>query len=116
MASVLQTDQWAAFKEKYGWQSRRVDGVLILSRPILAGKSMWYAPETEITGAPAIEQLVAAVRDQATKEHVFLFRLELAVPYSESCMVAVEEHCALSSLVKLEPAAGARVDVRPDTE
>ena len=115
MASVLQTDQWAAFKEKYGWQSRRVDGVLILSRPILAGKSMWYAPETEITGAPAIEQLVTAVRGQATKEHVFLFRLELAVPYSEDVAVTLQEHGFKKSFETVQPEWRAVVDVRPDT-
>lgn len=114
MARVLQTDQWAAFKEKYGWHFRRINNVLILSRPIIAGNSMWYAPEVDTLGQKEARELLAIVREQAKADSAFVFRLELAVPYSQDFVETLEEHGFRKSFERVQPEWRAIVDVRPD--
>lgn len=114
MARVLQTDQWAAFKQKYGWQSRRINGVLVLSRPIMAGKSMWYAPETVGVGQAEITSLIKVVDREARQVNAFVFRLELAVPYSEDFAKNLAEQGFQKSFESVQPEWRAIVDVRPD--
>ncbi|MBI4948425.1 peptidoglycan bridge formation glycyltransferase FemA/FemB family protein, partial [Candidatus Berkelbacteria bacterium] len=47
MKSLLQTETWAKFKEKSGWQIHKIGGALALERVLAAGKSMLYLPEVE---------------------------------------------------------------------
>jgi lipid II:glycine glycyltransferase (peptidoglycan interpeptide bridge formation enzyme) len=116
MSSVLQTDQWAAFKAKYGWQSRRIHNVLILSRPIIAGRKLWYAPETHEIGQGEVWQFTASVLEQAKKDNAFVFRLELAVPHSGDFAEVLKEYGFHKSFESVQPEWRAVVDIRPDNE
>ncbi len=116
MASVLQTDQWAAFKEKYGWQSRRVSSVLILSRRLLAGKSMWYAPEVKSLGPPELNSFMATVSEQAKADRAFVFRPEFAIPFSDDFAARLKELKLRKSFECVQPEWRALVDIRPKSE
>lgn len=116
MASILQTDQWATFKEKYGWQSRRINSVLILSRPIIAGRKLWYAPETDMVGPAEAKNLVTTVGKQAKADRAFVFRLEPAVPYSHDFAEALRATGFRKSFESVQPEWRAIVDLRSDAE
>lgn len=47
--SFLQTDEWASFKTKFGWQSVRRNGLLSLIKPLPFGKSLEYFPEIPLS-------------------------------------------------------------------
>lgn len=67
--SLLQTDTWAAFKERYGWRCHRLRGVLILERPLPLRRRLLYVPE------PTPEELGGALDElvRLTWEHKALF-------------------------------------------
>jgi len=114
MASVLQTDAWGQFKEKYGWQPHRIEGVLILSRTLIAGRSLWYAPEVHLADAVAIKRLTTTVHDQAKKDKALCFRLELSIPHTEDLAESLRGVGFVKSFESVQPEWRALVDVRPD--
>ena len=112
MASFLQTSEWAAFKAKYGWQIHRAEGIFILSRKILFGRSLWYAPETELTDRDKISRLLTGIQTQAKADNAFAFRLETSVPYSTSLVDVLREHGFKKSFESVQPEWRWVVDIR----
>jgi len=43
--SLLQTKEWAALREGFGWQTHNVEDIFVLEKKLPLGKSFLYAPE-----------------------------------------------------------------------
>ena len=116
MPSFLQSEAWGQLKARYGWQPRRVGTVLVLARPIVGGRHLLYAPETEITEEDKIRELLAGVGPWAKECRAFVFRLEIAVPYSDEVAQRLKSLGFVKSFESVQPEWRALVDIRPNEE
>jgi len=116
MSSFLQTDAWAKFKEKWGWRPHRLAETLVLSRKIILGKSLWYAPETELVDEKSLQRLLQDVKPAAEKEAAFVFRLEVAVPWHDEIAERLKKLGLRKSFESVQPEWRAVVDLRPSEE
>lgn len=116
MASFLQTDEWAAFKSKYGWQTERIDGVLLLGRPLVLGKTLFYAPETELITPDDIRSFLAKIKPLATERQALVFRLEIDLPFSDELAQRMQDLGFIKSFESVQPEWRAVVDLRSSEE
>lgn len=75
MQSFLQSKSWEKFQQSVGFKTFRVDGALLIKKPLKFGKSYLYAPR--IThNAQRITQFFDAVQELAKREKCIFLRIE----------------------------------------
>ncbi len=90
MQSLLQTELWAAFKSRHGWQANwvRLDGqpkpILVLERQLPLGQVFCYSPELRLTETSSthLQQLARMVKTLCPA--VMAYRLELLEELGDS--------------------------------
>lgn len=104
MKSLLQTQAWAEFKAKFGWQPHRVEGVLVLEKPIKFGQTILYAPEVtlptdSVVAKALVAELVAWARGQ---KNAIFFKLEF-LNKSGECSINMADSGFLPSFEEIQP-------------
>lgn len=88
MQSLLQTKEWAEFKESQGWKAHTLEvanqPIFVLERELAFGKSMLYAPEAALVDVTKDQLLFLAQEAKKSSNSALFFRLELFELLGES--------------------------------
>ncbi len=111
----LQTPQWGAFKEKFGWKAAPllVDGkpLLVLIRPVLSGCSIAYIPHGPEGVHPLLLQEYMEELIPYLPREVFVIRFDLPIPRELSFPKPFAK-----ALRFVQPEATVKVDLRKNAE
>lgn len=77
MKSLLQTSQWANFKEKQGWKIYNLDEIHILEKKLPLEKSFLYAPEIKWGDSTKVQKICENTKNIAEKSQTIFLRLEI---------------------------------------
>lgn len=66
--SFLQSQTWEAFQQAVGFETARVNGALLIKKPLIFGKSYWYCPRADVD--------VERVRQLAARDGVIFLRID----------------------------------------
>lgn len=109
--SYFQTDAWAAFKQKSGWQPERIDGYLALTKKIGYGQSMRYLPEI-----PFEPERLPSLLGQMKPGPIFS-RLEFLEEFSPEKDATLKETGLAKSFEDVQPEWRQWVDIlKPEEE
>lgn len=73
--SFLQSQSWEKFQQSVGHKTFRVDGALLIKKPLFFGRSYFYIPRITLN-AQRITQFLNLVKELAKKEGCIFLRIE----------------------------------------
>lgn len=103
MKSLLQSKIWAKIKQKVGWQCFEIDGVQILKKDLLAGKSFLYIPEVGWQKIQPIKKFREKLDRLAKKENAIFARLEILVEESEDKINQIKKQGFQKAFEEIQP-------------
>ena len=89
--SFLQSQSWEKFQQSAGCATFRVDGALLIKKPLLLGKSYFYAPRTDLSRKTEdIRIFLNKIEKLAKKEKSIFLRVEpVAELKIENCKLKI---------------------------
>src|SRR3989338_5831355 len=80
MQSFLQSKEWEKFQQSVGYQTFRVDGALLIKKPLWFGKSYFYAPRAGTSNGERVTgNFIDDIIQLAKKENCIFLRIEPSV-------------------------------------
>lgn len=110
MKSYLQSEYWAAFKHRQGWDSHEVDGYLILQKKVPLGRCVLYAPEPD--AGILKPEILAKINRIAKNCGAIFFKLELLEKYSDELKHKFKEAGFRRSFEDLQPESRQWIDLK----
>lgn len=99
--SVLQTEAWGHFKERFGWRLRQALGLYGMERTLGFGKSMLYFPELPL-GEQTLE-LIKKIKDESKVSGRMFVRFEFLEPWSADRAKQLVEAGLVKSFEDVQP-------------
>ncbi len=104
MKSFLQTQEWANFKCQFGWRQFKVEDNLVLSRSLISGKTMLYAPEVDFElWQSKAREFLEKIKEIAQKEKAIFFRAEFLNPDIKQNQKFLKEADFVKSFEEIQP-------------
>lgn len=102
--SVLQTKEWAALRESFGWQAHRIDDIWILEKSLFLGKSFLYAPEINYEVLSTnLENFLENIKKIAKNTNSIFFRLEILDQNDEKIIEKLREKKFIKAFEEIQP-------------
>ena len=106
MKSLLQTQEWATFRETQGWRVHWVDEILVLEKPLPMGLSFLYAPEVDFFQIN-FNEFLPKIAEISKKSHSILLRIDClnhnSAPYGEKISKILKNKKFIKSFEEIQP-------------
>lgn len=114
--SLLQTKEWANFRQTQGWQAHHIDNISILEKNLPFGKSFLYAPEVEYRDIENLENILEYIKKNVKNTQTIYFRLEILDEFDEKICQKLKENGFIKSFEEVQPEWRQIIDISKSEE
>jgi len=103
MKSLLQTKEWASFRETQGWKAYEIEENYVLLRPLALGKTFLYAPEIKLSDLEDIKEFLVKTKEIAQKNNAIFLRLDINEPVSQESILLIKKYKFIKAFEEIQP-------------
>lgn len=116
MDSILQTAEWEEFRKTQGWQSFRVDEILILKRRLPLGKNFLYSPEIELEKIENFDEFLQKISKNCKDNKTIFLRLDFLTEFNENFVEKLKNSEMVKSFEEVQPEWRQIIDISGSEE